>query len=102
MNIGILAGEPSGDLLGAGLIRALAVRQANLNIVGIGGPAMMAAGCKSLFEMSRLSVMGLVEPLLHLPDLLKIRREIIAYFTKNPPDVFIGIDSPGFNLGLEL
>ena len=102
LRIGILAGEASGDLLGAKLIQALRARCPDLLIEGIGGPAMNAAGCNSLFDIERLAVMGLVEPLLHLPDLIKLRRDLYAHFTEHRPDVFIGIDSPDFNLGLEL
>jgi len=101
-NIGILAGEPSGDLLGASLMRTLLNQNSQLIFTGIGGPAMISAGCKSLFEMERLSVMGLVEPLFRLPELFRIRSELYRYFMANPPSVFIGIDSPDFNLGLEL
>lgn len=102
MRIGILAGEASGDLLGAGLLKALKAKQPNLEISGIGGPAMIAEGCQSLFPMERLSVMGLVEPLRRLPELFAIRRALHQHFLQNKPDVFIGIDSPDFNLGLEL
>src|SRR5437879_6187375 len=101
-NIGILAGEASGDILGSGLINVLRSEQSQLEFTGIGGPKMIAAGCRSLYEMERLSVMGLVEPLFRLPELFRIRQELYKYFTQNPPDVFIGIDSPDFNLGLEL
>lgn len=101
-NIGILAGEPSGDLLGASLIKALLDQNAKYTFTGVGGPAMIAAGCTSLFEMERLSVMGLVEPLFRLSELIRIRRDLYRYFIANPPHVFIGIDSPDFNLGLEL
>lgn len=101
-NIGILAGEPSGDILGAGLINSLNAQQSNFQFAGIGGPKMIAAGCRSLHDMERLSVMGLVEPLFRLPELFRIRRELYHYFIQNRPDVFIGIDSPDFNLGLEL
>jgi lipid-A-disaccharide synthase len=101
MNIGILAGECSGNLLGAGLIYALRERQADLKFAGIGGPDMIAAGCHSFYDMERLAVMGLVEPLCRLPELFKIRRELYHYFTRHKPDVFIGIDAPDFNLGLE-
>ncbi len=99
--LGIIAGEPSGDLLGAGLIKALREKFPNLEVAGIGGPNMIREGCQSLFDMENLSIMGLIEPLFHLKKLLKIRKELFHYFTENKPDVFIGIDSPDFNLGLE-
>lgn len=102
MKIGILAGEASGDLLGAKLIHALQARSHDLQIEGIGGPAMIAAGCKSLFDIERLSMLGFIEPVLRLPDLLKLRRDLYRHFTQNRPDVFIGIDAPDFNIGLEL
>jgi lipid-A-disaccharide synthase len=102
VKIGILAGEASGDLLGAKLIHALRERCPNLQVEGIGGPAMMAAGCESLFDIERLAVMGFIEPLLRLPDLIKLRRDLYRHFTTHRPDVFIGIDAPDFNLGLEL
>jgi lipid-A-disaccharide synthase len=102
INIGIIAGEPSGDLLGAGLIQALKQYFPHLNVTGIGGSAMIEAGCHSLFDMEELSVMGIIEPLKRLPRLLHIRRELFRYFNKMKPDVFIGIDSPDFNLDLEL
>lgn len=101
MKIAIVAGEASGDLLGAKLIDALRERHPDLQIEGLGGPAMIAAGCHSLFDMERLSVMGLVEPLKRLPDLFKLRRDLYQHFTKYRPDVFVGIDAPEFNLGLE-
>lgn len=101
MKIGILAGEASGDLLGAKLIQSLKSRNPNIEIEGIGGPAMQLAGCRSLFDMERLSVMGFIEPLKRLPDLIRLRRDLYQHFIKNKPDIFIGIDAPDFNLGLE-
>jgi lipid-A-disaccharide synthase len=101
LRIGIIAGEMSGDLLGAGLIRAIRERHPDAVIEGIGGAQMMAAGCRSLFPMEALSVMGLFEVLIHLPRLLRIRRTIVKHFLADPPDVFVGIDAPDFNLGVE-
>ena len=99
--VGIVAGEASGDILGAGLIRALREHYPDLQVEGIGGPLMEAEGCHSFFPQDRLAVMGLIEPLKRLPELLKIRRYLREYFLANPPDVFVGIDSPDFNLSLE-
>lgn len=97
----MLAGEASGDMLGARVLAALRQRFPELLVEGIGGPLMEAQGLRSMAPMERLSVMGLVEPLLRLPELLRIRREVLAHFTANPPDLFLGIDSPDFNLRLE-
>jgi lipid-A-disaccharide synthase len=101
MRIGVLAGEASGDLLGSRVLAALRARFPGLRVEGIGGPLMEAQGLQSMFPMERLSVMGLVEPLKRLPELLRIRREIYRHFAANPPDVFLGIDSPDFSLRLE-
>jgi lipid-A-disaccharide synthase len=101
LHIGIVAGESSGDALGAGLIRAIRERQPNAIFEGIGGPRMIDAGCFSLYPMERLSVMGVTEVVRHLPSLLGLRRDLRAHFRATPPDIFIGIDSPDFNLGLE-
>ncbi|WP_020558823.1 lipid-A-disaccharide synthase [Thiofilum flexile] len=98
--IAIVAGETSGDLLGARLIKALQIQNPDLVFEGIAGTEMQAAGCRSLYPMETLSVMGLVEVLKHLPELLKIRRELIKRWTQNPPDLFIGVDAPDFNLPL--
>lgn len=99
--IGIVAGEASGDLLGSHLIRALKARRPDIQFIGIAGPKMQAEGAVSLFPMESLAVRGYFEVLKHLFGILRIRRELLAYFRKNPPDLFIGIDAPDFNLGLE-
>jgi lipid-A-disaccharide synthase len=101
MNIGIVANEPSGDLLGASLVRELKAHVPDASFVGVAGPHMQAAGCETLVPMERLSVMGLTEVVKHLRELLRIRRELIRYFRQWQPDVFIGVDAPDFNLGLE-
>ncbi len=124
MRIGITAGEASGDLLAAGLMRAIRAkvearlaasseqerieseRRNPLKIAvtfeGIAGPRMMEAGCRALFSVDKLAVMGITEVLGKLRELLRIRRVLAQHFIADPPDVFIGVDAPDFNLGLEL
>jgi lipid-A-disaccharide synthase len=97
----IVAGEASGDTLGADLIRALKRLFPNAVFEGVGGPKMIAEGFVSHYQMDRLSVMGLIEPLKRLPELLGMRREIVQRYSDNPPSAFVGIDSPDFNLGIE-
>lgn len=101
LRIGIIAGELSGDLLGAGLIKAIREKHPDAIIDGIGGAQMIAQGFTSLFPLEELSVMGLFEVLAHLPRLLRIRRAVVKHFRADPPDVFVGIDAPDFNLGVE-
>lgn len=101
MKIGIVANEPSGDVLGASIVRELKARVPDASFVGVAGPRMQEAGCQTLVPMERLSVMGLVEVVKHLHGLLRIRRELTRYFLNSQPDVFIGVDAPDFNLGLE-
>ncbi len=99
--IGIVAGELSGDLLGGGLLQALVHLSPQIYSEGIGGPQMQAAGLHSLYPLETLSVMGLVEVLKHLPRLKRCRDHLHQHFRQHPPNVFIGIDSPDFNLSLE-
>ena len=101
LHVGIVAGEPSGDALGAGLIHAIRKQVPNAVFEGIGGQRMSDAGCYSLYPMERLSVMGITEVVRRLPALLAMRRDLRAYFLRTPPDIFIGIDAPDFNLALE-
>lgn len=101
ITIAIVAGEASGDILGAGLIRSLRARYPRARFVGIGGEEMIAEGFHSLVPMERLSVMGLVEVLGRLRELFSIRARLMDYILTTPPDVVIGIDSPDFTLGVE-
>ncbi len=101
LRIGIVAGEASGDLLGARLLRSIKRHVPDAVIEGIGGPEMHAMGCRSLFPMERLSVLGLTEILGRYLELRRLRRRLIEHFLANRPDVYIGVDSPGFNLGIE-
>lgn len=101
MKIGLVAGEASGDLLGAGLIRAIRARVPEATFEGVAGPAMVDAGCEQWEDAEQLAVFGLIEPLTHIPRLLKLRRSLAKRWTESPPDVFVGIDAPDFNLGLE-
>ncbi len=100
----MVAGERSGDLLGGRVLRAL--RQAlpgrTIHAEGVGGEAMIAEGFTSLHDIERLAVMGLVEPLGRLPELLRMRARLRERWLREPPDLFLGIDAPDFNLGLAL
>jgi len=100
LRVAIVAGEASGDLLGAALIGALRARAGPIELLGVAGPAMRAAGCVPLADAHELAVMGLFEPLMQLPRLLRLRSMLIERISAWQPDVFIGIDAPAFNLGL--
>ncbi len=101
LRVGIIAGEASGDTIAADLIESIRERLPDTEFEGIAGPKMQAAGCVSLQPMERLSVMGLVEVLAHLPGLLALRRQMRRHFINARPDIFIGVDAPDFNLALE-
>jgi lipid-A-disaccharide synthase len=101
MRFGLVAGEASGDLLGAGLIRAIRKQLPDATFEGIAGPEMLSAGCDQWEDSDALAVFGLIEPLAHIPRLLKLRRSLVERWRESPPDVFVGIDAPDFNLGLE-
>jgi lipid-A-disaccharide synthase len=101
MRICLVAGEASGDMLGAALMRSLSARWPDLDFFGIAGPKMIAEGARSLYPMEKLAVRGYVEVLRNLREILAIRRGLRRQLLENPPDLFIGIDAPDFNLGLE-
>lgn len=102
LTVGVVAGEASGDLLGAHLIGALRERLPQARFAGIGGPRMQSAGLHALFPMEKLAVRGYVEVLRHYLDIVGIRRRLARHFLAEPPALFVGIDAPDFNLGLEL
>ena len=101
LRVAIVAGEASGDILGEALLRALRARVPSLQAEGIAGPRMQRQGCHSHYAMERLSVMGIVAILKRLPELLGVRKRLCRQWLHDKPDVFIGIDAPEFNLGLE-
>ncbi len=101
IHIGIVVGEASGDILGAALMQELRRHFPTAEFSGIGGPRMLAQGFHSYFPQDRLAVMGLIEPLKRLPELLRIRKFLREHFIANPPAVFIGVDSPDFTISLE-
>lgn len=100
--MGLVAGEASGDFLGAHLVEALKARRPDLQFTGIAGPRMIAAGVSALYPMEKLAVRGYVEVLRHYLEIISIRRRLKRHFLMQPPAVFIGIDAPDFNLDLEL
>jgi len=102
LTIGVVAGEASGDLLGAHLIGALRARLPEVRFTGIGGPRMQSAGMEVLYPMEKLAVRGYVEVLRHYAGILGIRRQLASRFIEQPPALFVGVDAPDFNLDLEL
>src|SRR5688572_13309978 len=101
VTVGIVAGEASGDALAATLIEAVRARLPQVRFVGVAGPRMEAAGCEAWYPVERLAVRGFVEVLRHLPSLLRIRRDLRRRFLAARVPLFIGVDAPDFNLGLE-
>lgn len=102
LKVALVAGEASGDILGAGLMQAIREHDPQVEFIGVGGPLMEAQGLQSYFPMERLAIMGLVEVLGRLPELLARRKRLIATLKQQQPDVFVGIDAPDFNLTIEL
>ena len=100
IKIAIVAGEKSGDELGGPLMESLKNHFQDISFVGVGGEKMQIQGLTSLFPMDKISVMGIIEPLLKLKELLSLRKDLKNFFLKEKPDIFIGIDSPDFNLPL--
>jgi lipid-A-disaccharide synthase len=101
MRIAICSGEPSGDLLAAGLIEALKRYYPKAIFEGVAGEHMVAAGCKAIYPVSDLSVMGVAEVLPKIPHILRMQRSLIKHFLSNPPDIYIGVDAPDFNFPIE-
>lgn len=101
LTIGVVAGEPSGDLLGSRLITALRERMPRARFTGIGGPRMQAAGMEVLYPLEKLAVRGYVEVLRHYLEIVGMRRRMAAHFLRERPALFIGVDAPDFNLDLE-
>lgn len=101
LNIGLVAGESSGDQLAAELVRGVKAAFSSVQAVGIAGDAMISAGVEPWYSSQSLAVRGYFEPIRHLPRIFKMRSDLIERFKANQPDVFVGIDAPDFNLGLE-
>ena len=92
LRIGLVAGEASGDLLGAGLMRAIRARRPDVVFEGVPGPRMMAEGCRALYRMERLSVMGIAEVVGRLRELRAMRAGLVRHFSAEPPAAFVGIE----------
>jgi len=101
LRVALIAGETSGDQLGADLMQALKALHPDVSFEAVSGPKMRAQGCRDLGDIEELSVMGISEVLKHLPRLVKLRKDLVDYLIEDQPDVVIGIDAPDFNLGLE-
>ncbi|MCP1726630.1 lipid-A-disaccharide synthase [Natronospira proteinivora] len=101
LRVALIAGEASGDQLGADLMRAIKAQHPDVSFEAVAGPKMRAEGCREIGHIDELSVMGISEVVKHLPRLLRLRRDLVQYLIEDEPDVVIGIDAPDFNLGLE-
>jgi len=101
LKIAMVAGEVSGDNLGAGLIQALKKKRPEIEFLGIGGPKMTGLGLKSMYSMEELTVMGILVSFASIARILWIRYRLYRFLVANPPDIFVGIDAPDFNLALE-
>jgi lipid-A-disaccharide synthase len=101
LKIGLIVGETSGAILALGMVKQILAQHPDCQIEGIGSEKLNSLGMRSLFDMSELSVMGLIEVIKHLPRLLHIRKVVEKHFLENPPDIFIGVDAPDFNLRIE-
>ncbi|WP_428623965.1 lipid-A-disaccharide synthase [Sedimenticola sp.] len=101
MLIAIVAGEASGDQLGAGLIQAIRERVPDARFIGVAGDRMQSVGCEAFYHSDELALLGLFEVLGQLPRVMRLRRDLIKRLVSEQPDVVIGIDAPDFNLGLE-
>jgi lipid-A-disaccharide synthase len=101
VTVGIVAGEASGDALAATLVHAVRARCPNVRFAGIAGPRMEAAGCEAWYPLEKLAVRGFAEVVAHLPELFRIRRELCARLVRENVPLFVGVDAPDFNLGLE-
>jgi lipid-A-disaccharide synthase len=100
IKIAIVAGEKSGDELGGPLMESLRTHFQDITFIGVGGEKMQVQGLLPLFPMDKISVMGIIEPLIKLKELLSLRKDLKNFFLKEKPDIFIGIDSPDFNLAI--
>ena len=99
IKVGIVAGEHSGDRLGAKIIQSISNTH-EVKLFGVGGPKLIKNGLKPLFDFNKLHVMGLIEPLLNIRELIRLRRQLINLFTQQDIDYFIGVDSPDFNISI--
>lgn len=101
LKVGIIVGEPSGDTLGLGLIKALKKHNPNMQFEGIGGPKMLQEGFRSIIPLESITVMGITSVIMQYPKLWLLQKKIIRHFIQSPPDIFIGIDAPDYNLTIE-